>query len=62
MHNQFREQIDSGLTILAANQGKAGLPKGPAAKPHSATAGWAKADGNAASALKQQQETDPETQ
>ncbi len=61
MHNQFREQIDSGLTLLAANQGKNGLPKGPAAKPHSATESWAKADGNAASALMHQQ-ADPEAQ
>ena len=30
MHNQFREQIDSGLKTLAANQAK-GLPNGPAA-------------------------------
>jgi hypothetical protein len=30
MHNQFREQIDSGLKMLAANQAK-GLPNGPAA-------------------------------
>jgi len=29
MHNQFREQIDSGLKMLAANQAK-GLPNGPA--------------------------------
>jgi hypothetical protein len=59
MHNQFREQIDSGLSILAANQGKGGLPKGPGAKPHSATKDWAKADGKAESELmKQQQEVD----
>jgi hypothetical protein len=30
MHNQFREQIDSGLKMLAANQAN-GLPNGPAA-------------------------------
>jgi hypothetical protein len=30
MHNQFREQIDSGLKMLADNQAK-GLPNGPAA-------------------------------
>jgi hypothetical protein len=59
MHNQFREQIDSGLSILAANQGKGGLPKGPGAKPRSAAKDWAKADGKAESAvMQQQQETD----
>jgi hypothetical protein len=56
MHNQFRAQIDSGLSILAANQGKGGLPKGPDAKPHSATKDWAKADGKAESELRQQQQ------
>jgi len=30
MHNQFREQLDSGLKILADNQAR-GLPSGPAA-------------------------------
>jgi len=30
MHNQFREQLDSGLKTLAENQAK-GLPNGPAA-------------------------------
>jgi hypothetical protein len=30
MHNQFREQIDSGLKMLAGNQAR-GLPNGPAA-------------------------------
>jgi hypothetical protein len=30
MHNQFREQLDSGLKMLADNQAK-GLPNGPAA-------------------------------
>ena len=29
MHNHFREQIDSGLKMLAENQGKGGLPKAP---------------------------------
>jgi hypothetical protein len=32
MHNHFREQIDSGLTLLATNRGK-GVPHGPAPKP-----------------------------
>jgi hypothetical protein len=29
MHNQFRQQIDSGLKTLANNQGKNGLPAAP---------------------------------
>jgi hypothetical protein len=29
MHNQFREQIDSGLKTLADNSGKGGLPPAP---------------------------------
>jgi hypothetical protein len=62
MHNQFREQIDSGLSLLAANQGKDGLPKGPAAAPRSVTQGWAKADGKAESALMKQQRDADQTE
>jgi hypothetical protein len=40
MHNQFREQIDSGLNMLADNQAK-GLPNGPAAAPRQAAEGTA---------------------
>ncbi len=29
MHNQFRQQLDSGLQTLAANAGKGGLPQAP---------------------------------
>jgi hypothetical protein len=29
MQNQFREQIDSGLKVLAENQGKSGMPNAP---------------------------------
>src|SRR6266851_1458108 len=31
MHNHFREQLDNGLKTLADNQGKKGIPSGPAA-------------------------------
>lgn len=31
MHNDFRQQIDSGLATLADNKGKNGIPKGPSA-------------------------------
>ena len=40
MHNQFREQIDSGLRMLADNQAK-GLPQGPAANPRAVAEGSA---------------------
>jgi hypothetical protein len=29
MHNQFRQHVDSGLTTLASNAGKGGLPQAP---------------------------------
>jgi hypothetical protein len=32
MHNHFREQLDNGLKTLADNQGKNGIPSGPAGK------------------------------
>jgi hypothetical protein len=56
MHNQFREQIDSGLNFLASNEGKGGVPKGPGAGRHSVTQGWAKADGKAESMLMNQEQ------
>ena len=40
MHNQFREQLDSGLKTLADNQAK-GLPKPPAAAPRTVAEGTA---------------------
>jgi hypothetical protein len=59
MHNHFREQLDSGLSLLAATQGKNGLPNGPAAAPRLVPQGWATGDGNAESLLmKQQQDAD----
>jgi hypothetical protein len=44
MHNQFREQIDSGMKQLAENQGKNGLPPAPAAGPRLVAEGQAPAD------------------
>lgn len=41
MHNQFREQIDTGLKTLADNQGKNGIPPGPPPNPRSVTEGQA---------------------
>jgi len=40
MNNQFREQLNSGLTILASNQAK-GLPSGPASDSRPVTEGTA---------------------
>jgi hypothetical protein len=40
MHNQFREQLDSGLKTLADNQAK-GLPNAPAAAPRTVAEGTA---------------------
>jgi hypothetical protein len=56
MHNDFRQQIDSGLAVLARNQGKGGLPEGPAANPKLARDGQAQVDLDAASALASQQQ------
>jgi hypothetical protein len=44
MHNQFREQIDSGMKQLADNQGKNGLPPAPSASPRLVAEGQAPAD------------------
>ena len=51
MHNDFRQQIDSGLAVLAANQGKGGLPAGPAPAPRLSPDGQAQPDLDAADAL-----------
>ena len=44
MHNQFKEQVDNGLKILAENQGKDGLPAGPPPDPRLSPDGQALAD------------------
>jgi hypothetical protein len=56
MHNQFREHIDSGLSILAVNQGKAGLPAGPDSAPRLAPGGVMQPDSNVDSVLLDQQQ------
>jgi hypothetical protein len=56
MHNQFREQIDSGLEKLAGNQAK-GLPSGPAAGARPVAEGTADPVADAESQLAAQ-ETD----
>jgi hypothetical protein len=56
MHNQFREHIASGLTALADNQGKSGLPAGPAPGSRPAKEGQAAPDLNVDKALLAQQQ------
>ena len=59
MHNTFREQIEAGLVKLAGNEGKSGLPGGPAADPRPVAEGQAPAAADAKDLLAQQaQEAD----
>jgi hypothetical protein len=44
MHNQFLEQVDNGLKILADNQGQGGLPAGPPPQARPALDGQAPVD------------------
>jgi hypothetical protein len=55
MHNDFREHIGAGLAVLAQNQGKGGLPTGPAAGARLSADGDAQVDTDAASALMAQE-------
>jgi len=56
MHNHFREQLDSGLKTLADNQGKNGIPTGPAAGSRSNREGSAAPDLSVKADLQKQQE------
>ena len=56
MHNDFRRQIDAGLAVLAQNQGKGGLPAGPAANPSIARDGQTELNLDAGSAVANQQQ------
>lgn len=55
MQNQFREKIDAGLSTLAQNQGKDGLPSGPAADSRPSPEGTAQPDRDVVATLDQQQ-------
>jgi len=55
MHNQFREQLSSGLAALGEGQGAGGLPPGPPMGQIAFADGQAAPDGNALSQLDQQQ-------
>ena len=54
MHNRFREQLDNGLKTLADNQGKKGIPRGPAAESRKNPDGTAAPDLTAATDLQKQ--------
>lgn len=56
MLNDFRQQIGEGLSVLAKNRGKGGLPNGPAPNPRAVAEGQAEVDLNASSAVLGQQE------
>ena len=56
MHNAFREHMDEGLNQLSQNQGKNGLPMGPAGNPTPYADGTAQPDPNAQSDLQAQQQ------
>jgi hypothetical protein len=56
MHNHFREQMDTGLKTLADNQGKNGIPSGPAADPRENPDGRTAIDLTAGADLQKQQQ------
>jgi hypothetical protein len=58
MHNQLRDYVDSGLKVLADNQGKDGIPAGPTPDARPSTDGDSQPDSaeSVAGALAQQQQ------
>jgi hypothetical protein len=62
MHDNFREKVDDGLKSLSENQGKGGIPRGPAAAAHAIPAGQADPDPTVESDLNKQQEATDETE
>jgi hypothetical protein len=62
MHNRFREQLDNGLKTLADNQGKKGIPSGPAAGGHKNLDGTAVPDLTAAKVLQEQKQEADQTE
>jgi len=55
MHNQFREQIDDGLSTLADSEGQDGIPPGPVANARPVPEGTTQPDPDVAATLAQQQ-------
>jgi len=62
MHDNFREKVDDGLKSLSENQGKGGIPRGPAAAPHAVPEGQADPDPAVESDLRKLQEAADETE
>ena len=62
MHNDFAAKIDGGLKQLADNQGKNGIPAGPAGGGHANPDGTANTDLTALADLQQQQQTADQTE
>ncbi len=54
MFNQFREQVDAGLSTLAKSQGQAGLPSGPPANPRQDPEGVGQPDRDVVATLEDQ--------
>ena len=62
MHNRFREQLDNGLRTLADNQGKKGIPSGPAAGGRKNPNGTAAPDLTATTDLQKQKQDADQTE
>ncbi len=62
MHNHLREQVDDGLAALSKNQGKNGLPSGPAGNPQANPDGQAQPDQSVGNDLNQQQQQADQTE
>jgi hypothetical protein len=62
MQNDFRAKIDDGLTQMAANQGKNGMPAGPAADKKASPDGQVQADLTVGDDLKAQQQNADQTE
>jgi hypothetical protein len=62
MHNEFRQQIADGMQTLAGNQGKGGLPAGPAANARQVVEGQAAPSPDAADLLASQAQQADQTE
>ncbi|MGH9431775.1 MAG: hypothetical protein ACRD3T_09550 [Terriglobia bacterium] len=62
MHNQFRQNLDSGLKTLASNSGKGGLPKAPDTTTTSGEVPAPAPDASAASQLQDQEQQANQTE
>jgi hypothetical protein len=62
MHDNFREKVDDGLKSLLENQGKGGIPTGPAANPKQVPEGQSDPDLTVGDDLKKQQKSADEVE